>query len=205
MLHSDSFNPWLSMWTQPRSTIRAIVHENPKYRIFLIGMLWALQTLFYYANYWSLGIYYESIKIVAASFLIAPFAGWIWVCYYGWVLRVVGRGLDGYAPTRYLRAAVAWSYVPCVFNLLLWFVLFVDNQEYVFIQSAIGPSAIFIVLINAILGGWSFVLLVQSVSEVQNFSLNRSITNVLIAGIVSYLTFFMLILVFNYLFKSLLF
>lgn len=111
---------------------------------------------------------------------------------WGWVIRLTGRWLEGKAPLAHLRAAAAWSKIPTSINLVMWFILLLANPDYVFILDAGGPTLLFINFIAFILSIWSFVLLVQSIREVQGFSVSRTIINLFLAWVVfSILVFFL--------------
>src|SRR3990172_2246146 len=133
-------NPWLNMWTQPRNTIRAILQTNPKYGIFYLAAIYALQNFFYFANYWSVGISVRFYVILITGIILSPFIGLIWLYFSAWVLYFTGKWLKGKAPMLHLRTAVAWAKIPTSINLLMWFVLLLAHPDYVFILDAGGPS-----------------------------------------------------------------
>ena len=108
-------NPWLTIWTRPRETIRGIVNHNPRYRMLAIGMAGGLLI--------STSALQEAAKSEGAGALLAGFLGgammigvffllYIWIL--GWWLGVVGRWLGGHARTREAQAAVAWGFVPAL-------------------------------------------------------------------------------------------
>lgn len=174
-------NPYMTMWAHPRNTIRAIITAKPKYGVFLLATVYALQSFFYFANYWSFGLSYTFYTILAVGAAFCPLIGLVWLYLTGWVLYFTGRIMGGRAPQLYLRTASAWSKIPSSAGLFMWFLLLVAHPEYVFIQNAGGPTALFISFITVILSIWSMVLLIQSVREVQGFSLLRSLINVVFA------------------------
>ena len=193
-MHFGEMNPWFSMWTQPRETIRSIIQHNPRYGVFCLATIYALQNLFYFANFYSVGLDFRLFLILAIILILSPAIGMLWVYYTGWILQITGRWLGGGAPTLHLRAVVAWSQVPCILSLVMWFVLALARSEMVFVQAAIGSALIFVNLIALILGIWSFVLLVQSIREIQGFSLGRSLANVFLSGGISWVVVFLLVL-----------
>jgi hypothetical protein len=178
-------NPWMNMWAQPRVTIRTIVTSRPSYGVLRLATIYALQNLLFSANYWSLGFQFPFTAILLVSILLAPIAGIIWVYFAGWIFSFTGSWLGGRAPMSHLRAALAWSKLPSCISLLMWFILIVSKAESAFIQDVNGPSLIFGDLILTILGIWSLVLLVQSIREIQGFSILRTIGNILLAALVS--------------------
>lgn len=183
----NGINPWLSMWGHPRNTIRAIVSSNPKYGVIYLVTIYALQNFFYFSNYWSLGLSYPFYVILIAALLLSPLSGWIWVYVVGWILCFTGGWLGGKAPMSHLRTVAAWSKIPTSISLIMWFILLLAYPEYVFIQDAGGPTLLFVNFITFVLFLWSLVLLIQSVREVQSFSVGRAFLNIFLAWIFSML------------------
>ena len=186
------------MWNQPRTTVRAITHSKPTFGVYLLSTVYALQTLFFYANWWSLALKFSYSAIITVSVLLSPVFAVIWLYFMGYVYYLTGRIFRGNAEALYLRTCLAWSKIPCSVNLLMWFVLIFSNPTYVFIQDSQGPSSIFVNVIAMIVGIWSFVLLVQSVREVQQFSIFRAFSNVVFAWILSGIIFFLVFSLLRY-------
>ena len=38
-INKQTLNPWISMWTKPRSTIQQIVNENPTYLVLVLAAI----------------------------------------------------------------------------------------------------------------------------------------------------------------------
>lgn len=196
----EGINPWFSMWIHPRKTIRTILQVNPKYGVFYLAAIYSLSSFFYYSNYWSIGISVPFYYILVLGVILCPFIGFIWLYFTGWILYFTGKWLEGNAQMLELRAVVAWSKIPIAINLLIWFILMGVHPRYVFILDAGGPSSLLINFIMIILGIWSYVLLIQSIREVQSFSVARSIINVILALFFSTLFIFILFSFFRYLY-----
>ncbi len=193
-------NPWLSMWSQPRTTIRFIIQTNPGHGVFWLSAIYLFHLLFVFSNFYSMGLnvsfYLIFVGILALSFPL----GIAWLYFMGWILHFTGKWLHGKAPASYLRASLAWSMVPYTICVLMWLILMVGNSDLVFIQSASGTSLVFINLITFILGLWAFILLIQSVREVQSFSPLRALANVLLYAVVSTLFLIVLWLILGFVF-----
>ena len=170
-------NPWFTIWTNPRSTIRTIIDTNPKRSIWWLATIYVLQTLLFFANYTSLGLNYHFALILIIAIVLSPFIGILWLYLFGWVLHFTGKWLGGKAPMDHIRSALAWSKVPILINLAMWLILLVFSANYVFVQFSFGPSLFFINLISMISGVWSLVILIQNIRETQGFSIGRSIAN----------------------------
>lgn len=183
-------SPWLTIWTNPRPTIRAIVDTNPKRSFYWLASLYALQSILFFANYMSLGLTYHLAIILILAVVLSPLIGAIWLYIYGWLFYITGRWLGGVAPSSHVRAAFAWSKVPLFINLAMWFILLLFSAENVFIQYSAGPSLLFINFITLISGIWSLIILIQSLREVQEFSVGKAIGNVLLGYALGFLLFF---------------
>ncbi len=182
-------NPWLTMWGQPRATVRALVHSKPAYGIYLLASIYALQSFFFYANWWSLGLNTHYYTLLALGVLLSPLIGFIWLYFNAWLLHLTGRLFRGHASSASLRTALAWSNIPTSLNLLPWLIFLALDPSTAFIQDAGGPPSIFLNLISFILAIWSLTLLIQCLRELQSFTILRSLLTILIAWILSSLTF----------------
>ena len=199
MSQDASVNPWLTMWSQPKNTVRALIRSRPAYGVFYLVVIYALQGFFFYSNWWSLGLTAHFYTLLIMGVVLSPLIGLVWLYYAGFIFHLTGRWLKGRAPASHLRTAIAWSKLPYTINLLMWLVLIFMNPKSVFIQDAAeGPSSIFVNFITMILGIWSLVLLVQSVSEVQQFTVARSAANILIAWFISSIIVFFFFGLFRY-------
>ena len=194
----SGINPWVNMWTSPRSTIRTLVNVNPKYGVFYLAWIYVLQTYLFFASYWSFGLSFSFASILAAGVVLSPLIGWIWLYFTGWVLYLTGGWLGGKAPIAHLRAAAAWSKLPSAISLLMWLILMIAGTDLVFINGVSGPSTLFINFILFILGIWSLVLLVLAVREIQGFAAARALLNIFLAWMISWVASFLVFLTFRY-------
>jgi len=188
-------NPWATMWTSPRSTIRTVVNVNPRYGVFYLAWIYALQSFLYFASYWSFGLSYSFFTILIAGIVLSPLIGMIWVYFMAWIFFLTGKWIRGTAPLSHLRAAVAWSILPSSLTLLMWLILMIAGTDMVFVHGVSGPSSLFIHFISLVIWIWSVVLLIISVREVQGFSAPRAVLNVFLTWVVSWVAwilFFML-------------
>ncbi|MGD2170251.1 MAG: YIP1 family protein [Chlamydiota bacterium] len=198
MTSKFGFNPWVTIWTQPKKTIRAIVNKDPRYHFFYLATIYALQTILFLANNWQLAQVYSVVFIVFAAIAVSPFFGVVFLYFNTWVLHFTGKWLKGNAPFLHVRAALSWSKVPLIISLLMWFVLLVFSSDIILSKGEGAITTLFINLISLIAGIWSFVILVQNVQEVQGFTIARSIGNVILAFVISYVLIFLFSNVFYY-------
>ena len=179
-------NPWFSIWSHPRDTIREVIHHNPRTGFWALATLYALTLSFSTANFYSWGLDRSFSTVFFPLVFLSPFTGFAWLMFQAFLLRLTGRWLGGRAPAWHVRAAVAWSRAPFLFALGMWVVLMGVHAETVFIQNALGPTAVFVSLISTGLHVCAIILLVQLVREVQGFGVWKAVGNVALAWFLSF-------------------
>lgn len=185
-------NPWVTIWTQPRATIRHIVETNPKKSFFWLASICSLQSLLFLANYISLGLSYHYFLIILLCVVFSPILGGIWIYFYGWLFYITGKWLGGTAHPIEVRAAFAWSRVPLLINLCMWIVLLIFTAGHAFIQYQSLATLIFMSVVAFVSGIWSLILLIQCLKEVHNFSLGFALGNTFLGYGIGFLVIFVI-------------
>lgn len=175
------------MWSHPKQVVRTIIHSKPNYGLFSLATLYALQSLFSYANWWSIGLSHQFYTILTLGVLLSPIFGLIIAHFSSAILYLAARAFRGTAPFSHVRVALVWSWIPFSLNLLMWLILIFLSPNHVFVLDATGVSSVFINLISLIANIWAFVLLVQGLSEVEQFSAKRSIAVIVCSWIVMFI------------------
>ena len=111
----------------------------------------------------------------------------IWSAVVVWV----GKLLKGQANFATARAAYAWSSVPLLGNIPLWLLLVLFYSQFLFYgmhDQIVMPGAamlLFLILIaKLVFAIWAIVIYLQMLAEVQQFSILRTIVNVILASLV---------------------
>jgi len=183
--------PWLSIWTHPRSTFRALLDAPPR------PVEWLLIMTSGFAQSLVQG-YESSAGAKAPLALIVPMAavvGSIWgLLQYHLVtglLFLADRWTGGRVTYREMRTVTAWSAVPQVAIVAAWLLsaaaigrfLFVNPEQFgpnTTLQPPLIMLALFLVsIVSAI---WCVVILVKGVAEAQRSSAGKAILTVLGAG-----------------------
>ncbi|MCI5053130.1 MAG: YIP1 family protein [Simkaniaceae bacterium] len=179
-------NPWFSMWIHPRKTMRAILESNVNYRFnwlcFFYGFLFNLNS----SRSIALGSTYSFPAIFIAAVILAWPVGYIVFTITSALFFWVGKWFKGSGSYLQVRSAVAWSAVPVVANILLWFIIIG-----LFGAGVLAPTSLDTVnngilglfTLQFILNVWSFILLLHAYGEVQGFSAWRSLPVAIIAFI----------------------
>lgn len=185
-------NPWKSIWSKPKETIRQIIDVNPNHRMGLLMLLYGLLGLISLSQQYSLGIYYNLWIILAAALILAPLWGYIAISLSSFVIFFSGKLLNGQGNYKEVRAVFTWAVVPLVVNLVTWIFLIGLFGLGVFVEFPAGMTFsafnIYLVLIlftaQVVFSVWSFVIVINGISEVQKFSILRSIGNLLLGALV---------------------
>jgi Yip1 domain len=193
MAGASLLSPFITIWTEPRATIRAIVERDP--RRYVLGLAALGPALVAMESSWSkmlsaptppsflwpIGVAF--ITVVAGALGVA-------VLYFnGWALQWIGRFLGGEATSLEVRAALAWSRIPGITAALINIsvVLLGVSAPAAFMNGhlpAFTPSFVGLGFVNFVLGVWSFVVLLQCLGEVHGFSAWRALAAIVIeAGI----------------------
>jgi hypothetical protein len=181
-------NPWLSIWLNPKPTIRAIVNYDPKHRFILLAIIYGLPMALNFAQSSSM---IESIPlwaILLAAAVISPFIGALGITVSSLLLTWTGKWIGGRGNFDKVRAAVAWSNVPNLVTVFLWGALVITFGSQAFARgftesTFVGyqSGVIFIVfLMESIISIWGFIILLRMLGEVQRFSTWKALLNIVI-------------------------
>lgn len=188
----EQHNPWLTIWTQPRSTIARIVANNPNRSLWWLAGIYGFCSLMNMFQSMALGSAMSPVGILILAIVIAPLWGWInfslWSVFVAWV----GKWLKGVGTFTTVRSAYAWSCVPIIVNIPLWLLMVVLFGQQLFLNfpdAHLMPNnqmlLLFgILIIKVILAIWSLIIFLNTLAEVQKFSILRAILNVIIAGVI---------------------
>ncbi|KPK32678.1 MAG: hypothetical protein AMS24_03465 [Chlamydiae bacterium SM23_39] len=217
-------NPWISILTKPKSTIRKIVDFNPNYRLLILSWIYGFyittsiaQNMKFLISKWDL------FPIVVLLIILAPIFGYLSFSIFSWFVFKIGKWIDGKGSFKEIRASIAWATVPLIVNVLIsiFFISFFKKDFF------IGPAKEYLVkldmfllifialLIQITTIIWFYVIYFNALAEVQKFSVLKAFLNVfltiIILGILSLLliaifkwtcsTFFDEPIIVNFLFK----
>ena len=173
-------NPWISIWLQPRQTIRQIVDTNPKRFVLLLAIGAGIADVLMK----TLPLAFQEkihLPLVVAA-LIGLVGGSLFgilaLYLFGWLYRWTGNWLGGQATAVETRAAIAWTQIPSVWLFGLWLMLLAasggDLLKAAEKQAGMTPvAAIFSILFglaSIVIGVWQFVIVCRGVAEVHRFS-----------------------------------
>jgi hypothetical protein len=117
---SMPMNPWLSIWTRPRATIRAIVDSDPRRHVMALIVLAGFFNALNRAAEKGTGDQLGIPGVIGTACVAAVIGIPIWyliAAYARWAASLWGSN----ASTVEVRAAIAWAGTPIImWNFLLW-------------------------------------------------------------------------------------
>lgn len=165
---SDTFNPWLSLWTQPRATIRKLVDTDPSYMVIIlalaIGAIAGLQSVTELVVMGEVTDNQMAFKIGGAIGGAIMFVAVLYLT--GWLYSVVSKWLGGSAPARNLRTVAAWGNVPSLVSGIIILICY----TFVTKSTDMDAIALLVSLVTAFFGIWQIVILCKMIGEVNEFS-----------------------------------
>jgi hypothetical protein len=197
-------NPFLTIWTRPRATIRGIVDTNPLLHVVPLAMAGGVVQTIDRAVQRNAGDVLSLPAIIALAVFLGPIGGLIGLFVGGWFTRTAGRWLGGHATPEQVRAAIAWSFIPGLATIPILIVQIGFFGRDLFTQSKLtvdSDSFLTVVLmvtgvLEVVLGIWSFVILLKCVGEVQGFSAWKAFGSFILIGLVIFVPIMLLVILF---------
>ena len=190
-----TINPYLTIWTKPRMTIRAIIERGADKDflrfVFLVGFGMMMVQL--------IGKKLEAFPMIGVALLIIigiPVGGLIAIYSYGFTGWLGGRIFKGKASAADVRAAFWWSNMPIIFSgtimapLLLIKILYggpqlESNSLYAFYFMASN-----LLLLSAAI--WSLIIFIRTYQEVQGVSFWRAVGALFVGNLIFIIPFILL-------------
>ena len=183
--------PFFSIWVRPRRTMRAIIDSNPQRLVLVLAALSGFGSALDNASTSSIGDgnNIPVVAIVALSAVAGSLGGILTLYVGGFVMKWAGRPLGGRATQVEVRAALAWSTVPLIWALPLWIpeLALAGREMFTTATPILAASPlravllVLVVLLEVVLGIWSFVLFLKCLGEVHGFSAWKSLAAVLLS------------------------
>lgn len=188
----ENLNPWLSIWTKPRKTIRYIINNDPSKHVVLLAMIYGIINGLDNACEKSLGDNFSFYTILLIAILLGSIGGIIYIYLSAALLKWTGNWIGGKGTTENIRAAIVWGLNPYIVVSILWIpelVLFGDEMFTTAtsrIDYSLSLTIVYFtfVIIETIGGIWSFIVSLKCLGEVQGFSAWKALGNYILCGLV---------------------
>ncbi len=184
--HNEPQNPWTTIWFDPRGTIRYLLETNPMHSFYLLIALGGIGNLFSSASGYGMADMLPVHQVIFSSLLVGPFAAFVSVYLWSWLLGISTKLFGGHAEKQQIRTAFVWSMAPVAYTLPLWgirYILFRDElftterpfiEAHEFLKTLFG----FFEGIDVIISLFSFYILINAIAEVSGLSFWRSIGSI---------------------------
>ncbi len=190
--NKHTLNPWISMWTKPRSTIQQIVDANPEHLVWRLAAILGFSDVLDIAVTISMGDNLGWPTIFLIAVIAGPILGVIYLYIGSALICWTGHWIGGKASSQNIRAAFVWSGVPIIWSLILWIPqLALLGQELFTTETPIidaTPLLAYILLgfvaIETIIAIWAIVVFLKCLGQVQGFSAWKALGNGVLATLV---------------------
>jgi hypothetical protein len=171
-------NPFFTIWTRPRATIRGIVDTDPTLHVTGLAVLAGIVRSLDNAARRNAGNNLPLAALMVASLIGGTIGGLLGLYLGGWLFRHAGKWFGGRADSEEVRAAIAWSAVPVVTTLPIGLFqvfffgkdLFTKDGPKISFSDSSGIVLLATGLIQLILSVWTIVLFLRCLGEVHRFS-----------------------------------
>ena len=195
-------NLFLTIWTRPRDTYKYIFRTNPEKNVLPLiiigGTINGLSKAADKVN----GINADTFQTLGLGFIGGATIGWMMYYLFAWGVSVTGKWLNGIGTPSEFRTVFAWAVIPQILTALFIIpdIYFLESgigdvyiQDYIESYESINIIVIISILIQFTLGLWSSIIIVIGVSQVQNFSIGKSILNYLLPVLIVIVPLFIVI------------
>lgn len=202
-------NPWLTIWSDPRATIRHLLSTEPDHMVFPLAALTGVAQVLDRAIGSGMGDFASMMAVVITVLIFGSILGIIFLFITSWLIAWTGGWIGGRAGSEEVQTAYAWASVPAVAGLVLWTPamvvfgpeLFTTDTPRMEANPALALLLILFAFSQITLKVYALVLLCGGVAEVQGFSSAwKGFGNVVLASVVLVGVFLVLGVVFALLF-----
>jgi len=194
-IQTQSFSPWLSIWTSPRATVRRIVDTAPTKNVLLLAAISGVGRALDRASSQNAGDALPMAAILGIAVVFGPIGGIVSLHIGGALLRWTGGWLGGQGTAEQVRAAIAWSLVPTILGSLLWLPELALLGEEMFTEATpvmdanpiLADLLLGMIGIEVALAIWSVAILILALGEVHRFSGWRALASMVLAFLVVFI------------------
>ncbi|MFN3193778.1 MAG: Yip1 family protein [Aureliella sp.] len=186
-------SPFQSIWTRPRVTVRQIISTNPSLHVILLACLGGVGQTLDRASTRNAGDQLSLGVILLLALVLGPIAGLFSVWIGSLLILLAGKMIGGKSNFQNITTAMAWASVPAVFALPLWIpqILMFGADMFTEATPTLDANPVLtvpffgIAMAEIVLGVWAFVLLCNTIAEVQGFrSAWSGLGNILLAALI---------------------
>jgi Yip1 domain len=175
-------NPWATIWTRPRATIRRIVETDVGYQVTFLAILSG--ALIWLERRWSNPSTAAAFPmLVVIAVIVGAVLGIIELYVNGALLKWAGAALGGVGSYAEVRAALAWSRVPVIVAVSIGVLAILLGTDGPMLGAESSGSGTSLLLLHGALVMWGFVVMLKCVGEVHRFSAWRALGSILLIAV----------------------
>jgi hypothetical protein len=180
-LPEEPLNPWISMLTKPRQTIRQIIVTNPEQGVILLALLSGLASIDA-ERIQRMGRELPVGIVVALYVVFAPLLSLLGLYIGGALMRWTGSWLGGTAESREVRAALAWGNVPMIYVIpaVLAQVALIVARPNALEDASLSVVFLILGVIEFAAAIWGMIVMSKALGEVHGFSAWRGFSTMLL-------------------------
>lgn len=191
LAHIPQNHPAVTIWTQPRDTLRQLIDQGPTRIVLLLAALHGFVNMIDRVSSRDAGDLMSFPTMLFMCIIIGPVTGLVSLYLGSLLFRWVGRWLGGQGRTSDLRTALAWAGLPVIASLPLWGLLALLLGPALFTSTSTIETivpwqtivATLVGLVILVLSGWSVLLSVLGIAEAHRFSIWHAISTCLLPGV----------------------
>ncbi|HET8946107.1 MAG TPA: Yip1 family protein [Candidatus Polarisedimenticolia bacterium] len=199
---AEPLNPWLSIWTRPRATMRQILDTNPRAWVHRLAILGGIGEF--------IGTHLPDgppmpplspAEMLATKCVLGIVGGLIGLYVGSFIVWMTGRWIGGQGTFVQVRAASAWPNVLTVWGALLWLPLIaylglegVNVNPESFFDDSVGMMLFAPVLaLGLVLVVWRIIVFLKCLGEAHRFSAWHALGATLIGVVLLVIPFAILV------------
>jgi len=172
-------NPWATIWTRPRATIRRIVETDVRYQVTFLAILSG--GLIWLERRWSNPSTAAAFPmLVVLAVVVGAILGIVELYVNGALLKWAGAALGGVGSYPEVRAALAWSRVPVIVAVSIGVLAILLGTDGPMLGGEASGSGASLLLLHGALVVWGFIVMLKCIGEVHRFSAWRALGSILL-------------------------
>ncbi len=190
-VYLTDFDIFKGVLFKPRDTYNFLVGQNYQKWVLILILLGGISGVLGDTSSEGYGDNLPIYGVILVSIIMGVLFGWLGYYLYALMLSWTGSWLKGEADSDRLLLVIAYAQIPIIFTIVLFILqlCIYQSSEFTYdeiVQLELGQRSLLIVLIalELILSVWSMVLAVIGVSVAQDFSILKSILNLILPSIV---------------------
>ncbi len=176
-MNASSLNPWLTIWFQPRRTIRFLLDRHAGKWFYLLAIAGAFTHIAGNGGFWFNSVGWSVLMWVVLSVVIGLSVLYI----FGGFLKWTGSWLKGKGSLEEVMTAIGWSQIPVICFFVLETILFLVTGGR--IVGIVYSSFVFACSL------WSFFIFLCCLAEAHQFSFFKALINWLMATVILFVIF----------------